>query len=146
MSNIEKLEADVTLASVLDKNVVVSISTTQKRVLPVYSANKRPNNGLADEYIEIYPNGVISSLTEPIGIFSGNLAVAISVALQTDQTAKTQRIREIIEQCEAIINCKAYDGFFFKFDPSNVITPTTPNLTSGYSTTTINVKWRTSTP
>lgn len=144
MSNVEKLEADVTLASVLDKNVIVQTSETSQYAIRAYAANKQPNNGLAEEFIDVYPNGIVESLTKPIGIYRGNLAVAIYVATQTDGTAKTQRIRQIMEQCEAIINCKSYDGFYFEFDPSNVITPTTTNLTTGYSTTIINVKWRTS--
>lgn len=146
MSNIEKLEADVTLAKVLDKNVIVNTSKTKRNTIRAYAANKQPNKGLDDEFIDIYSNGITESLTKPIGIYRGNLAVAIYVKTQTDNTAKTQRIRQILEQCEAIVNCKAYDGFYFEFDPANVITPTTTNLTTGYSTTIINVKWRTSTP
>lgn len=145
MSNVEKLEADVTLAKVLDKNVIVNTSKTKHNAIRAYASNKQPNKGLDSEFIDIYPNGITESLTKPIGIFRGNLAVAIYVKTQTDNTAKTQRIRQILEQCEAIVNCKAYDGFYFEFDPSNVITPTTTNLTTGYSTTVINVKWRTST-
>lgn len=144
MISVANIDPDVALAGVLDKKVIVDTSATKHRKISVYAANKQPNKGLADEFIDIYVNGVTESITKPIGIYKGNLAVAIYVKTQTDGTAKTQRIRQIIEQCETLVNCKTYDGYFFEFDPMNIITPTTTNLTTGYSTTIINVKWRTS--
>lgn len=137
------LNPDVTLAGILNDNVIVNTSETEFRTIKAFPANKQPNKDLPKEYLNVYQNGIIQSRTKPIGLYYGNLALAIFVETQSDGTAKTQRIRQIMEQCEAMVNCKAYDGFYYELDPANVITPTTTNISTGYSTTILNVEWHT---
>lgn len=57
------------------------------------------------------------------------------------QTVNTSRVRKILAQVAPLVHRKVSQGFVFTFDPTNVITPTTTNLTTGYSTTILNVEW-----
>lgn len=142
--SIAQLNPDVVLAEVLKDNVIVDNPPKKKRyAIKAFPANKQPNKDLPKEYLSVYSNGITQSKTKPIGLYYGNLALAIFVETQSDGTAKTQIIRQIMEQCEAIVNCKSYNGFYYELDPMNVITPTTTNISTGYSTTIINVEWHT---
>lgn len=141
--SISNLNPDVVLAEILTDNVIVNTSDTEFRTIKAFPANKQPNKDLPKEYLNVYQNGIVQSRTKPIGLYYGNLALAIFVETQSDGTAKTQRIKQIIEQCEAMVNCKAYNGFYYELDPANVITPTTTNISTGYSTTILNIEWHT---
>ncbi len=138
-----ELTPDTALAALLDGKVEVQTSATEKHTIRAYEQAKMPNKGLADEFITIQTNGVITSRTKPFGLYVGNLALTIYSKSNTDGTAKTNRLRQMVAQCEQIVNGKVSDGFFFELDAPNVITPPTVNLTTGYATTILNVAWRT---
>lgn len=140
---IADLTPDVALTALLDNKVEVQTSATEKYVIRTYEQAKQPNKGLEDEFIYILNNGVITSRTKPFGLYYGNLALTIYCKSNSDGTAKTARIRQIISQCEALVNGKSSQGFFFELDATNVITPPTVNLTTGYATTILNVAWHT---
>lgn len=141
--SIANLNPDVVLAEALNDNVIVNTSDTEFHTIKAFPANKQPNKDLPKEYLNVYQNGIIESRTKPIGLYYGNLALAIFVETQSDGTAKTQRIRQIVEQCEAMVNSQNYGCFHYELDPANVITPTTTNISTGYSTTILNVEWHT---
>lgn len=141
MSTIADLNPDVALAALLDKVVTVKTSETESHSIRAYADEGKPNVGLGNEFIEVDWNGGARSLTRPLGVFRGNLALSIYVKTQTDGRAKKKLVRQIISQCEELVNGKVSDGFYFEFDPMNAITPTTVNLTTGYSTTVLNVEW-----
>lgn len=141
MSTLADLTPDIVLAALLDKVVVVQTSETESHSIRAYADEGKPNVGLGNEFVEVDWNGSARSMTRPLGVFRGNLALTIYVKTQTDGRAKKQLVRQIISQCEELVNGKGRDGFYFEFDPMNVITPTTVNLTSGYSTTVLNVSW-----
>lgn len=140
MSTIADLNPDVALAALLDGKVTVQTSATQSHTIRAYGDEERPNKGVGDEFIDI---GLINtqSLTQPIGYFDGNLTLTICIKTQSDGRAKKKLERQIVAQCQELINGKSNGGFHFEFDPSNVITPTTTTLLPGYSTKVINVKW-----
>lgn len=137
------LTPDVALAALLDGKVEVQTSATKKYAARCYEQAKQPNKGLADEFLTVQNNGVIQSWTKPLGLYSGNLALTIYCKSNADGTAKTNRLRQMVAQCQMIVNCKSSDGFFFELDATNVITPPTVNLTTGYATTVLNVAWHT---
>lgn len=141
MTSIADLNPDVALAALLDGKVSVQTSATQSHTIRAYADEEKPNVGLGDEFIEVDWNGGARSLTRPLGVFRGNLALSIYVKTQNDGRAKKKLVRQIIAQCEGLVNNKVSDGFYFEFDPMNVITPTMVNLTTGYSTTVLNVEW-----
>jgi hypothetical protein len=132
------IHADIALKELFQGNVKVGEAQTD---VPIYAENERPNIGLADDYIEIYNNGIITALTKPLGCFSGNLAVAICCKLLPDGAAATKRIKKLQRQIELLTQEKVSDGYYYEIDTTNVITPTTPNITTGYTTTIFNVSW-----
>lgn len=142
MSILRRLKPYTAFAAVLDKKVVVHTSATKSHTIRAYKYGKQPNKGVGDEFILVRQNGVVRSLTRPLWLFRGNLAVEIRCKLQTNNTTKDNVIDEILGQVEDAANSKAHGEYFYTIEPDNVITPTTPNLTEGYSTTVINVKWR----
>lgn len=142
MSKLADLSPDIALAALLDKKVIVQTSATQSHAIRAYADGDRPNTGLGDEFVDIAWNGGARSLTEDNKIFKGNLAVKIWVKTQTDGRAKKKIVKQIVSQLDTLINKKVSQGFIFSFDPQNVITPTTTNISVGYSTTILNVKWR----
>lgn len=143
MMEIADLNPDVALAKLLDNNVTVQPSATASHVICAYDEGLRPNKGLGNEFIEITWNGGARSLTQPLGLYRGGLMLSVYVKTQDDGRAKKKLIKQIIAQCAQLVNNMSADGFFFNFDPTNVITPTTVNLTTGYSTTVLNVEWHT---
>ena len=140
---IAELTPDVALAALLNEKVEVQTSATSKYAIKAYEQAKMPNKGLADEFLTVQSNGVISSWTNPIGQFNGNLALTLYCKSNADGTAKTARLKQMISQCAELVDRKSSQGFFFALDPTNVITPPTVNLTTGYATTVINVAWHT---
>lgn len=137
------LTPDVALAALLNEKVEVQTSATSKYAIKAYEQAKMPNKGLADEFLTVQSNGVINSWTNPIGQFKGNLALTLYCKANADGTAKTARLKQMVAQCGELVDRKTSQGFFFEFDPANVITPTTVNLTTGYATKTLNVAWHT---
>lgn len=138
-----ELTPDVALATLLDGKVEVQTSATKKYAIRCYEQAKQPNKGLADEFLTVQNNGVINSRTKPRGLYYGNLALSLLCKANADNTAKTNRLRQMAVQCETLIDGKSSDGFFFELDASNVITPPTVNLTTGYATMMLNVAWHT---
>lgn len=143
MSVVSKLNPHGVFAETLDGKVEVHTSASASHTIRAYKNAKQPNKGLGDEFIVVQKNGVTHAKVRPLGIFSGTLAVIVYCKLQTDNTAKENRIEEILGQIEDAANSKVHGDYYFEIDADNVLQDTTPNTTSGYSTTAINVEWRT---
>lgn len=141
MNPIADLNPDVALAALLDGKVSVHTSATDIHTIRAYADEERPNKNLADEFIDVEWNGGARSLTNPLGLFRGNIALVIWCKAQTDGRAKKKLVKQIVSQVAPLVHRKVSQGFVFTFDPTNVITPTTTNLTTGYSTTILNVEW-----
>lgn len=141
MNILRRLKPDTAFAAVLDNRVVVHTSAVLSHTIRAYKYGKLPNKGVGDEFILVRQNGVARSLTRPLGLFRGNLAVEIRCKLQTNNTTKDNIIDEILGQVADAANSKAYGEYFYTIEADNVITPTTSNLTEGFSTTVINVEW-----
>ncbi len=135
-----ELTPDTALAALLDGKVTVD---DDAKIVKVYAQGEQPNVDVAKDYISVINNGVIISRTKPIGLFTGNLALSVNCKVNNDNSIKLSRMRKLVAQCERIVNGKVSDGFFFELDATNVITPPTVNLTTGYATTILNVAWRT---
>lgn len=142
MSTIADLNPDVALAALLDGKVTVQTSATASHTIRAYGDEERPNKGVGDEFIDVEWNGAARSLTEDPALFRGNLMLTIWCKAQSDGRAKKKLVKQIVSQVAPLVHRKVSQGFIFTFDPSQVITPTTTNLTTGYSTTILNVKWR----
>ena len=138
-----KIRPDLALKSILDKQIMLQKSATESVAIKTYAQGEKPNTELDDEFIEIQFNGAIRSKTKPIGVLSGNLIVAIYVKSYEDGSVFQYRFDSILEQLEQKVSGLTVDGFFFSLNLDNIITPTTVNITSGYSATILNVKWHT---
>lgn len=138
-----KIRPDLALKSILDKQIVLQKSATESVAIKTYAQGEKPNTELDDEFIEIQFNGAIRSKTKPIGVLSGSLIVAIYVKSYEDGSVFQYRVDSILEQLEQKVSGLTVGGFFFSLNLDNIITPTTVNITSGYSATILNVKWHT---
>lgn len=143
MNIIADIKPDVTLAQLLKGNVVVRTSAEEKHTVKVYADGERPNTKLPEELIEITWNGATRSITKPLGFFRGNIALSIWVKTQPDGRVKKMIISQIVDQCAELVNGETANGFHFELSPTNVIMPTTVNLSTAYSATTLNVEWHT---
>lgn len=143
MSTIADLNPDAVLAALLDGKVTVQTSKTASHTIKAYADEERPNKNLADEFIDVEWNGGAQSLTEDPALFRGNLLLTIWCKAQTDGRAKKKLVKQIVAQIAPLVHLAVAGGYVFRFDPSQVITPTTTNLTTGYSTTILNVEWHT---
>lgn len=135
-----ELTPDISLKALLDGNVFGG----KGKAVKVYAQGRRPNKGLDKEYIELYNNGVIRSLTEPIGIFTGTLAIGIYCeANAADGTAKTALIADMAGQVQSACDHKRSGKFFYSLPTYNIVTPPTTDLSTGYTAMVINVEWHT---
>lgn len=139
---IANLTPDRTLAALLDGKVKVRVTDTKSRAVLAYAQAEQPQEGLGKEFITLMSNGAIESLTERLGVLRGELALMIYCKTNPDGTAKRDRIASIIDQVVALTDRKTIDGIFFELNPTNIIVPTTVNLSNGYATTVLNVMWR----
>lgn len=142
MSTIADITPDIVLAKLLDNKIKVQTSATQSHTIRTYDDESRPNKGVGDEWVDVEWNGVARSLTDDPALFRGNLLLTVWVKAQPDGRAKKKIVRQIVSQIAPLVHLAVAGGYVFRFDPSQVITPTTTNLTTGYSTTILNVEWR----
>lgn len=143
MKEISEITPDTVLAGMLDNAVIVTTSKTQNHSVRAYGDGETPNTISDDEFISIGWNGNVQSVTFPVNIYKGNLTISIYVKTQSDGRVKKHITAQIVERCVRLIDGKAKEGYCFTLNPSNVITPTTVNLTTGYSTKILNVEWHT---
>lgn len=140
---LSEIRADRELADALRGAVKVRTSATKARAIAVYAQGEQPQTGLPDEFAAIQGNGGVQSLTRPYGVFRGNLAIAVYVKANGDGTAKLRRVGDILGQIEALVHGKAIGEYYYELVLGDLIIPTTTNLVNGYSTTVMNVEWRT---
>lgn len=134
---LSELTPDKTLATLLDKQILV-----EDKPIRAYADAERPNDNLGTEFLEIYYNGNIQSLTRPIGHYKGNLALAIYSLANSDSTANKICMRRILEQVETLVDGVSADGIFFELS-ATPITPVTVNPQSGYGMMVLNIEWHT---
>jgi hypothetical protein len=135
MSKLSDISADTVLKSMLQGKVYAN-----KDEVKVFGHQELPNTETDTDFITIEYNGNIQSLTNPLGIFVGNIALSLYNEVNTDGTAKRNRIKLILAQIEDKVNNVSAEGYVFKIS-STPITPVTVNATTGYSVTTLNIEW-----
>lgn len=138
-----EIRPDLALKTLLDGQIVLRKSATESVVIDVYAQGERPNTGLASEFVEILFNGAVRSLTKPIGVLRGNVVVSVYVKSYEDGSVFQYRIDSIMKQIEEKVSSASSGDYFFEINPDNIITPTTTNIASGYSTTILNIEWHT---
>lgn len=143
MINIADIRPDAELKQLLkDKITIIKAAGANPTAIDVYQQGERPNTKLADEFIDININGVIRSRTQPLGLFYGNLAVSVYCKTYDNGAVNQIRVSSIVSQLEEYLKYRKSGRYFFELNSQNIITPTTINVTSGYSITVFNVEWR----
>lgn len=142
MINIADIRPDAELKQLLEGKITIKkAANADYTPIDVYQQGERPNTKLADEFIDININGVIRSRTQPLGLFYGNLAVSVYCKTYDNGAVNQIRVNSIVSQLEKYLKYRKSGQYFFELNPQNIITPTTINVTSGYSITVFNVEW-----
>lgn len=132
------INPDVELAAALTGHV--SVGTTPVKV---YSDWEHPTNDPSTDYISVYMNGDIGGVGMDTPYASGYIMVNIHCRMNADGTVKKNRVKKILEQFDDLLEKKLTENYHFEYDANRFITPTTPNGSTGYSITTLNLRWTT---
>lgn len=132
------IQPDVELQSALVGQIKVGTQEVE-----VYSDWERPTNGLPTDFLTIYLNGDIGGVGMDTLFARGNIMVSLYCKLNDDGSVKKNRIKKILDQFETLLEKKITENYYFEYDSPQFITPTTPNQSSGYSITTLNLLWHT---
>lgn len=132
------IQPDVELQSALTGQILVGT-----QAVTVYSDWERPTNGLPTDFLTIYLNGDIEGVGMDTPFAKGNIIVSLYCKLNDDGSVKKNRIKKILEQFDTLLEQKITETYYFEYDAPRFITPTTPNQSSGYSVTSLNLRWNT---
>lgn len=147
------IQPDVELKSVLTNQITVGLAGGGTRKVTIYSDWERPTNGVPDDFIVIYLNGDVGGFGMDIPFAKGYLMVSLYSKLNDDGSVKKNRVKKLLHQLDVLfmdtsIDPPRYkpiitDNYIFEYVAQRFITPTTPNQSSGYSVTSLNLKWTT---
>ena len=134
------VEPDVTLRDALTGQITVGANADPVKV---YGDWERPTNGVPDDFVVVFLNGDIGGVGMRTDYADGNLMVSLYCKMNDDGSVKKNRIKKILEQFDLKVINRTVGEYFYTYDSPRFITPTTPNQTSGYSVTTLNLRWHT---
>ena len=136
------IHPDKALATYLKDKIHIGTGASAKAVA-VYSDWERPTNDVPTDFLVVYINGDLEGVGMDTPFAKGYLAVSLYCKLNNDGSVKQNRIEKILEQFDNLVEKLATDDYFYEYDSRRFITPTTPNQTAGYSITTLNLRWTT---
>ena len=137
------IQPDIELRDALAGHITVGVAGGGTANVAVYGDWERPTNSLPDDFITIYVNGNPQGVSMDTPFVKGTLMVSLYCKLNDDGSVKRSRIQKILAQFEETIQKYISETYFFEYDSLQFITPTTPNYTSGYSVTILNLRWNT---
>lgn len=138
-----EIRPDIALKKLLEGNLILQRSETDFVDVKVYAQGESPNDGLDSEFVEILLNGSIRSVTKPIGLLRSSIALVVYVKTYDDGSVFQYRVDSLLKLIEEKVSNIVSGDYFFEINPDNIITPTTVNVTTGYSTTILNIQWHT---
>ena len=138
-----EIKPDIALKKLIEGKIILQRSETEFADIKVYAQGERPNDGLDTEFIEILINGLIRSVTKPLGFLKGSIALAVYVKSYDDGSVFQYRVDKLLKLIEEKVSNNTSENYLFEINPNNIITPTTVNVTTGYSTTILNIEWHT---
>ena len=139
------MHPDVELRESLQGQISVGLPSGATRVVTVYGDWEKPTNEVPEDFLIVMNNGTIGGVGMDIDYATGYVAVSLYCKLNDDGTVKKNRITKILQQFDSIIERLQTASYYFRYASPQFITPTTPNITSGYSITTLNLVWHTRT-
>lgn len=137
------IQPDVELREFLAGQIHVGLPSGGSRQLSVFGDWEKPTNEVPEDFLIVMNNGDIGGVGMDINFARGYVAVSLYCKLNDDGTVKKNRVKKILEQFDDIIERRKTEHYFFRYAHPQFITPTTPNITSGYSITTLNIVWHT---
>ena len=143
MFHASSIQPDIELRNYLQGQIVVGRLDGGTDPVIVYGDWEKPSNDVPDDFIVIFNNGDIAGVGMKADYASGYLMISLYCRLNDDGSAKKNRIRKILEQFDKLVEGHASENYFYKYDAPRFITPTAPNISSGYSVTTLNIIWHT---
>lgn len=156
MIKLSSIEPDVELKAFLTGKIHVGEGASATEV-KVYSDWERPTNELPSDFIVIYINGDIEGVGMDTPFARGYIMVSLYCKLNDDGSVKKNRVKKLLGQFDELFiddpdpgnkRLQRYkpiitDTCHFEYDADRFITPTAPNQSSGYSVTTLNLRWTT---
>ena len=137
------IQPDVELRDFLKGQIHVGLVDGGTQEVAVFSDWERPTNELPSDFLVIYMNGDPSGFGMDIDFAKGYIMVSLYCKLNDDGSVKKNRIKKILAQFDDLIERRLTNNYYYCYDSERFITPTTPNQTSGYSVTILNLKWNT---
>lgn len=131
------------LAAFLSGKIVVGNADNTTSAVVVYDDWERPTNDLPTDFIVVYVNGDPEGVGMRADFARGFIIVSLYCKMNDDGSIKANRIKKILEQFDTLVEKKQTAHYFFEYDPYRFLTPTTPNQSSGYSVTSLNLRWHT---
>ena len=127
----------------LEENITVVTGTDTTTPIAIFGDWERPTNETPNDFIVVMNNGDVGGYGNTVSFAEGFIMVSLYCKLNDDGSVKKNRIEKILKQFDALFERLVTDNYVFKYDQERFITPTTPNITSGYSVTTLNLVWHT---
>lgn len=137
------IQPDIELRDFLMGKISVGMSGGRTQAVKVYSDWEHPTNELPTDFITVYMNGDTRGIGMDTNYADGYIMVSLYSKLNDDGSVKKQRVKKILEQFDTLIENLITENYYYKYDSPQFITPTTPNQSSGYSITTLNLLWHT---
>ena len=137
------IHPDTELRDFLQEKISVVVQGGTTEYVTVYGDWEKPTNKVPDDFIIIMHNGDVGGVGMDTYFADGYIMVSMYNRLNDDGSVKKNRVEKILKQFDELIEHLITDNYFYKYDPQRFITPTTPNVTSGYSITTLNLRWHT---
>ena len=137
------IQPDIELREFLQNKVRVGLAGGGSQMVTVYGDWERPTNELPDDFIVIYLNGDVSGVGMDANYANGYIMVGLYCKMNDDGSVKKNRVSKILAQFDKLLNKRITENYYFEYDPQRFITPTTPNQSSGYSITNLNLRWHT---
>ena len=92
-----EIRPDLALKRLLEGNIILQKSETEFADVKVYAQGERPNDGLDSEFVEILLNGSIRSVTKPMGLLRGGIALAVYVKAYDDGSVFQYRVDALLK-------------------------------------------------
>lgn len=137
------IHPDVELREFLRGKIRVGLANGTSSVVTVYGDWEKPTNEVPDDFLIVMNNGDVGGVGMAVDYATGYVAVSLYCKLNDDGTVKKNRVTKILHQFDDIIERLQTASYYFRYASPQFITPTTPNITSGYSITTLNLIWHT---
>lgn len=137
------IHPDVELKEFLTGKIQVGLPGGTSANVTVFGDWEKPTNEVPNDFLLVMNNGDIGGVGMQVDFAQGYVAVSLYCKLNDDGTVKKNRITKILNQFDELVERCQTESYFFRYAHPQFITPTTPNITSGYSITTLNLIWHT---